>query len=179
MMNRLTRATALMALMAAGATQAASDTATITITGTVLSNTCTIDSSSAVQNITLGAISDRDIKGKGTTGGKKDVVIKLTNCGAGTSGVVVRASGTPDADDALAFANARVQESGGATGVGVYFFQTDGTTKFVPAGTITQTSSLIPSVDNTLTYKASFVGTKDAVTAGDFSTVVNMTFDYQ
>lgn len=179
MMKRLTLVTTLMAFMAAGAAQAASDTANITITGKVLANTCTIDSSSATQNIPLDDISDRDIRGKGTTGGKKDVVIKLTNCGAGASGVVVSASGKADDGDATAFANARAQADGGATGVAVYFFQTDGTTKFVPAGTVTQTSPLTPSVDNTLTYKAAFVGTKDVVTAGDFSTVVNMTFDYQ
>lgn len=179
MMKRLTRATALMALMAAGAAQAASDTATITITGKVLANTCTIDSGSAVQTITLDDISDRDIRGKGTTGGKKDVVIKLTNCGASATGVEVSASGTPDDDDTSAFANVKTQADGGATGVGVYFYQTGGTTKFVPAGTAKQTSPLTPSVDNSLTYKAAFVGTKDTVTAGEFSTVVNMTFDYQ
>lgn len=179
MMKKLTQVTTLMTFMAAGAAHAASDTATITITGRVLANTCTIDSGSATQTIQLDDISDRDIRGKGTTGGKKDVVIKLTNCGAGASGVVVSASGSEDTDDASAFANVKAQADGGATGVGVYFFQTDGTTKFVPAGTAKQTSELTPSVDNTLTYKASYVGTKDAVTAGDFSTVVNMTFEYQ
>lgn len=179
MMQRLTRAATLMALMAAGAAQAASDTATITITGKVLANTCTIDSGSATQTIPLDDISDRDIRGKGTTGGPKDVVIKLTNCGAGASDVEVSASGTPDDDDTSAFANVKTQADGGATGVGVYFFQTDGTTKFVPAGTAKQISPLTPSVDNSLTYKAAFVGTKDTVTAGEFSTVVNMTFDYK
>jgi len=178
MMKRLTMVTTLMFMTVTGVAQAATDKATITITGKVLANTCTIDSSSATQSIPLDDISDRDIRGKGTIGGKKDVVIKLTNCGAGASRVVVSASGTPDADDASAFTNVKTQADGGATGVGVYFFQTDGTTKFVPAGTVTQISTLKPSVDNTLTYKAAFVGTKDAVTAGDFSTVVNMNFNY-
>ncbi|KOY60670.1 hypothetical protein AM629_18035 [Photorhabdus heterorhabditis] len=176
-MKSVTRAT-LMFMMATGAVQAASDTATITVTGKVLTNTCTIDSSSAEQNITLDDISDRDIS-KGTAGGTKEVVIVLKNCEAGASSVVVSASGATDADDASAFANVKAQAEGGATGVGVYFYQTNGTTKFVPSGTVTQTSKLTPSQDNTLTYKASYVGTKDTVTAGAFSTVVNMTFDYQ
>jgi major type 1 subunit fimbrin (pilin) len=179
MMKKLTQVTALMVLLTAGAAQAASDTAVVTVTGRVLANTCTIDSGSATQTVTLPDISDRDIRGKGTTGGAKDVVIVLRNCGASASGVVVRATGNPDADDSTAFTNAVAQAGGGATGVGVYFFQTDGTTKFLPGGSVTQTSALTPSVDNTLTYKASYVGTKDVVTAGTFSTVVNMTFDYQ
>lgn len=91
----------------------------------------------------------------------------------------VSASGTPDAEDTSAFANAKTQADGGATGVGVYFYQTDGTTKFVPAGTAKQTIPLTPSVDNTLTYKAAFVGTKDTVAAGGFNTVVDMAFNYQ
>lgn len=179
MMKKLTQATTLMLLLTAGAAQAASDTAVVTITGRVLANTCTIDSGSATQTVTLPDIADRDIRGKGTTGGATDVVIVLKNCGASASGVVVSASGNPDTDDTTAFTNAVAQDDGGATGVGVYFFQTDGTTKFLPGGTVTQTSTLTPSVDNTLTYKASYVGTSDAVTAGTFSTVVNMTFDYQ
>lgn len=179
MMKKMTQATALMALMAAGAAQAASDSAVINITGKVLANTCTIDSSSAKQSIKLDDISDRDIRGKGTTGGAKDVVIRLTNCGSGASAVEVSASGSPDGEDASAFANTLKQADGGATGVAIYFFQTDGTTKFVPAGTIKQTSRLTPSVNNTLTYKASYVGTKDTVTAGNFSAAVNMTFNYQ
>lgn len=177
-MKKLTQATALMVLMTAGAAQAASDTAIITITGRVLANTCTIDSNSATQTVTLDDIADRDIRGKGKTGGTKDVVIKLNGCGDSASGVVVTASGNPDSEDPSAFANAVSEANEGATGVGVYFFQTDGTTKFLPSGTVTQTSPL-EAVDNTLTYKASFVGTKDSVTAGAFSTVVNMTFDYQ
>lgn len=179
MMKKLTRATALMVLMTAGTAQAASDMAVITITGRVLANTCTIDSGSASQTVTLPDIADRDISGKGTTGGAKDVVIVLKDCGAAASGVEVRASGNPDTKDTTAFTNAVAQADGGATGVGVYFFQTDGTTKFLPDGTVTQTSALTPSVDNILTYKASYVGTSDAVTAGTFSTVVNMTFDYK
>lgn len=70
-MKKFTMVTMFMFMMATGAAQAASDTAALTITGKVLANTCTIDSGSAVQTIPLGNISDRDIRGKGTTGEKK------------------------------------------------------------------------------------------------------------
>ncbi|AWF33356.1 fimbrial family protein (plasmid) [Klebsiella oxytoca] len=157
-------------------TWAASDRATITITGKVLANTCTIDSASARQNITLPNIADRDIKGVGKTGGETNISIALTDCGKAASNVVVTASGTPDAEDPTAFSNTVTD---GAEGVGLYFYQTGGTEKFKPDGSVRQTSPLTPSVDNTLTYKASYVGTNDTVKAGGFSTVVNMTFEYQ
>ena len=171
---------AIAALLSCGIsanTYAASDSATIIIIGRVLANTCTIDTASAEQNITLDDIADRDIKGKGTTGGEKAVSIILRDCGASASSVVVTASGVgQDIDDTTAFVNSAVN---GAEGVGLYFWQTDGTTRFLPDGSVKETSVLIPSVDNTLTYKAAYVGTKDTIKAGAFSTVVYMTFDYQ
>ncbi|MFP7609909.1 fimbrial protein [Serratia quinivorans] len=162
-----------------GGTFAASDTATITITGRVLANTCTIDSGSAKQNVTLSDIADRDIKGAGKTGGEKQISIVLKECGPVANYVTVTASGNPDGADTTAFANSIAQEDAGATGVALYFYQTDGSTKFKPDGSVTEKSTLTPSQDNTLAYKVAYVGTKDVVTAGSFSTVVNMKFEYQ
>ncbi|XGI80457.1 fimbrial protein [Enterobacter hormaechei] len=169
----------LMALVAASSAQAASDSARITITGNVLSNTCTIDNGSANQTVVLPDISDRDISGKGKLGGLTNVTIKLNDCGTAASEVEVSASGNQDDEDATAFSNSVSQEDGGATGVGVYFYHTDGATKFLPDGSVTQVSKLTPLSDNTLNYQASYVGINDTVTAGPFSTVVNMTFTYQ
>lgn len=178
-LKRATVTTGVIAALVCGLsanTYAASDSAIITITGKVLANTCTIDEASAKQSITLSDIADRDIKGVGKTGGEKNISIVLKDCGAAASNVVVTASGTPDDDDTTAFANTATD---GAEGVGLYFYQTDGSTKFKPDGSAEETSALTPSADNTLTYKAAYVGTKDTVKAGDFSTVVNMKFDYQ
>lgn len=177
--KRATVTTGVIAAMVCGLsanTYAASDSATITITGRVLANTCTIDSASATQSIVLSDIADRDIKGIGKTGGEKNISIVLKDCGAAASNVVVTASGATDGDDSSAFSNSATD---GAEGVGLYFYQTDGATKFKPDGSVQETSALTPSADNTLTYKASYVGTKGTVTAGDFSTVVNMKFEYQ
>lgn len=177
--KRATVTTGVIAALVCGLsanTYAASDSATITITGRVLANTCTIDSTSASQNIVLSDIADRDIKGAGKTGGEKNIRIVLKDCGAAASNVVVTTSGTADTDDTTAFANTAAD---GAKGVGLYFYQTDGAKKFKPDGSVEETSALRPSEDNPLTYKASYVGTKDTVRAGDFSTVVNMMFKYQ
>jgi len=152
------------------------NTATLNITGRVLANSCTVDTSSAVQNIRLPDIGDRDLSGKGRTGGEKTIDITLKNCGEATSSVIVTASGGTDADDLSAFANTA---AGGAAGVGLYFYQTDGKTLFRPDGSIKETSVLQPAVDNTLTYKAAYVSTQETVKAGSFSSVVNLRFDYQ
>ncbi len=177
MIKRISGAVSVTALLLSAAVQA-SDTAVIQITGRVVANTCTLDSSTANQIITLDDVSDRDIRGKGKTSGDKEVTIILKDCGAAASGVTVTASGVADADDITAFRNAITDGNGGATGVGLYFYQADSTAKFTPDGAVKQTKSLIPDSDNVLIYKASYAGTRDSVTAGAFSTVINMKFDY-
>lgn len=133
--------------------QAASESTVITFNGTVLANTCTLSTGSREQIMVLGSIADRDIKGKGTTGGEND--------------------------DSLAFRNSLPESEGGAAGVGLYFYQTDGKTQFSPDGSVTQISPLTPAADNILIDKAAYAGTKDSVVAGKFSTVINMNFEYQ
>lgn len=156
-------------------TYAASDSAVITITGKVLANTCTIDNASKEQNIVLPDISDRDIRGLGKTGGMKDIIITLAECGASVGNVAITTSGAVDSDDSTAFANTA---SEGAEGVGLYFYQTDGITTFKPDGSVTEERALVPSENNVLTFKAAYVGTKDTVKAGDFNAVVNINFEY-
>ncbi|QUG77039.1 fimbrial protein [Erwinia sp. E602] len=160
-------------------THAASDSAIITLTGRVLANTCTIASGSETQTIQLANVADRDIKGKGTTAGEKTIEMVPEECGTAASAVKVSASGSADADDKTAFANGITAKSDGATGVGLYFYQTDGTKKFNPDGSVTEKSKLTPSENNTLTCKAAYVATKDSITAGEFRTVVNMNFEYE
>ena len=157
-------------------TYAAADNAEITITGKVMSTTCTIDSKSATQKVKLPDIVDRDIRGVGTTGGETKFDIILKDCGDAADNVIVTASGKSysGADDSV-FANSLTD---GADGVGMYLYQTDGKTKFKPNGNVKETSKLTRLADVTLTYKAAYVGTKDSVRGGDFSTVVNMKFDY-
>jgi len=178
MIKRISGILSVTALMLSTAVQAA-DSAVITINGRVIANTCTIDSNSASQIITLNDVADRDIRGKGKTSGEKEVTINLKDCGAQATAVTVTASGAADADDNTAFRNVITESNGGATGVGLYFYQESSTAKFTPDGAATQSRQLIPNSDNVLTYKAAYTGTKDTVTAGAFSTVINMMFEYQ
>ena len=165
----------LMLILQSSNAVAVTDSATITINGKVLANTCTIDANSAKQDISLPNVSDRQINGVGKTAGSKDVIIILKNCGASSSKVLIKVYGTTDVNDATAFSNS---VANGAEGVGLYFYQTDGETKFSPDGSVSESYNITPSSDNSLTFKAIYVGTSDTIKAGDFSTVINMTFDY-
>lgn len=170
---------ALFAALLAGAISVnagAADTAVIVITGTVVSNTCTLSDSSRHQTKVLPPIADRDIRGRGTTGASVSFDIDLEDCGPGTTGVRVTASGTPDGSETDAFGNTLAD---GAKGVALYVYRTNGTDRFKPDGSVSEVSPLTPSTSNRLTYRAAYVGTGEAVTAGRFSTVVNMKFEYQ
>lgn len=175
-LKKITCLSAVIVMLISSQISKASNTAAITITGRVLANSCTVDTASAVQNVSLPDIGDRSLTAKGQTGGEKTIIVNLRNCGVSTGSVIVTASGGTDANDPAAFANTA---AGGATGVGLYFYQTDGKTLFSPDGSVNETSSLEPSVDNVLRFKAAYVSTLANVGAGGFSTVVNLRFDYQ
>lgn len=159
---------------------AASDpeTVNITVKGQIISNTCTVDTTNSDLNPTLDTISDRDMKVKGTVKGLKDISIALTDCGEDTKKVDVTASGT--AQDATADSNA-FSNTGSATGVGLYFYETDGATTFSPDGSITEPVQLTPDASNnaTMTFKAGYVSVADAPAAGDFKSQVTLTLAYQ
>ncbi|CAI2793936.1 Fimbrial subunit ElfA precursor [Serratia grimesii] len=149
----------------------------ITLTGKIISNTCTIDKDASDLAPALDTISDRDMKGKGAVKGLKDIKIALTDCGVDTKSVEVTASGT--AQDATGDVNA-FQNTGTATGVGLYFYETDGTTPFSPAGNVKQTVPLNPDASGNaaMTFKAGYVSVTDAPVAGDFKSLVTLSLTY-
>ncbi|ANS44766.1 fimbrial protein [Serratia inhibens] len=158
---------------------AATDSASITVTGKVLANTCTLDKAASTLSPILPDISDRDIKGVGTVGGEKDIDIVLKDCGAAVKEVLITVTGTKDGgSDDFAFKN--TSQSDPSSGVGLYFYQTQsGTDKFKPDGSTPKTYAINPSEDNTLKMRASYVGLGDTVTAGNFQSTVTMTIDYK
>ncbi len=158
------------------AAQAAGDSAQIQVRGKVLANTCVIDDNSATQTVDLPAVSDRDLAGNTITG-EKIFTIRFNDCGSSVGKLLITASGRQDSNNNQAFANV-LDDAGGAKGVAVYVYQTDGKTLFEPSGKSTETYTLTPSVSNNLTFKAAYVGTLSKVTAGEFCTTVNMTFNY-
>lgn len=92
-LTQLSHSALLLIAVGMGNAYAATDTAIITITGKVVANTCTMSSGSATQTVTLNDIADRDIRGKGVTGGDKNISIVLKDCGTAASAVKVSAWG--------------------------------------------------------------------------------------
>lgn len=189
--NKMHRQTSAVVLMIAATTllaglsamvMAASDLVSINVTGKVIDNTCTVDTANSDLYPTLVDVSAHDLKGKGTTLGKRDIKLSLKDCGKDiTRGVVITAKGTPDTADTegYAFKNASTGE-GAATGVGLQFYKTvDKTTPFRADGNDTETISTLKEGDNTLTFAAAYVATSDEPSAGDFSTTVNLTLAYK
>lgn len=166
----------LMATVMGGSHQAlaAGDNTTVTITGTVRANTCTVGDTAKGE---LATVSVRDFKQTaGTVVGSVDVPVVFSDCGGGTTGVKVTVSGTAAGNDG-AFKNANEGQEGGAENVGVYFYDTDGTT-LIKAGTDVAAKEQAFTTDTTLNYKASYVSITDGVEAGSVLTMITMNFTY-
>ncbi|WP_072052692.1 fimbrial protein [Pantoea anthophila] len=162
--------------LSASSTWAVSDSAKINVSGKIVSNTCIIDDKLSDLSPVLDTISDRDLQGVGKTQGQKKIAIVLKDCGKDTTGVSIKASGDADKESSSAFINTATTSA--ATGVGLYFYETDLSTLFKPDGSVTEEATLKPG-DNTLTYQAAYVATKESPGAGDFSAVVNLTLNYK
>lgn len=161
---------------------AATSPVAITIKGTILDNTCTVDTSGSDLSPTMDPVSASDLKGVGTTLAKRDIKISLKDCGKDiTRGVIISAKGESDTSDTdgFAFKNASTGENA-ASGVGLQFYKSaDKSTPFKPNGDVTETISSLQEGDNTLTFAASYVATTEKPGPGDFSTTVNLTLSYQ
>jgi major type 1 subunit fimbrin (pilin) len=176
-------ATAALLVSQAPCVKAASDPVGINVTGKILDNTCTVDTVNSDLNPVMDPVSARDLKGKNTTLAKRDIKLVLKECGKDiTNGVIVTAWGESDPSDAngYAFMNASTG-TGAAQGVGLQFYkQADKETPFKVNGDIKEKiTSLKEGDDNTLTFAAAYVATSDEPSAGDFSTTVNLTLEYQ
>ena len=152
----------------------AEDSTMVTITGTVRANTCTVGDTAKGE---LAPVSVRDFNQvAGTVVGSAAIPVVFSDCGGGTTGVRVTVSGTAAGSDG-AFSNANDGQDGGAKNVGVYFYDTDGTT-LIKAGTNVSASDQAFTTDTTLNYKASYVSLTGDVGAGSVLTTITMSFTY-
>lgn len=152
----------------------AGDTTTVTITGTVRANTCTVGDEAQAE---LEPVSVRDFKNvAGTPVGSANIPVVFTDCSAETTGVKVKVSGTAVGTDG-AFKNEDEGKEGGAKNVGVYLYETDGST-LIKAGNNVDAEAQSFTTDTTLNYKASYVSTASDVGAGSVLTIITMSFTY-
>lgn len=157
---------------------AAFDSATVNIKGYVKDKTCTLTGAGNVTEFTLPPVSVRDFKDNGDIG-NVDIPIEFKDCGIDTQGVTVKVSGELGGS-AGAFKNTLDGDDsqGGATGVGINFYDTDGTT-LIQAGSDVEAKDQAFTKETTLHYRASYTKVADEVKAGKVNTVITLTFTYQ
>ncbi|EMU7958515.1 type 1 fimbrial protein [Salmonella enterica] len=160
------------------ATAADTNGGTITITGTVEDHTCELDK--ADTPVTLDTVSAVSLmNAKGTDVSAKDFTLSLKNCGEHAGTVKISVKGSPDSADTSAFANEA--KSNPATDVAMNFYSLNGTTptKVKPGGNeVTQSIKPTASKEASLNFRAAYVATGNAVTAGSFKSVLTFSLDY-
>lgn len=148
----------------------------VTLEGVVQDNTCIFDVGSSV---ILPTVTRQSFTGKGFVLGITPVSVQLKSCGSGARKVDITVSGRGSSKDEFAFASSRTGD-GSSADVGLYFYQSDGTTLFRPDGAVKQTvNTLTPSSDNSLDFWAGYVALSDSPVAGQFGALVNLLLEYR
>lgn len=165
----------LAGALAAGAYAAGTDTATVTITGTVKNPTCTL--SDKAPTITMDPVDVSDFGGEALKDvSQKTVDLKLTGCTDITSlGVKVSGVAAGGTDDV--FANSKTGGTA-ATGVGFRLYDSDGATAFKPDGS---TTPQVPEANGDtydIKYTAKYTSTASTVTSGEVETAITVAFTY-
>lgn len=159
------------------ASQAATDSATVTVTATVAANTCTAGWDASGVTVDLGALNGSALKAKGDLVGKKDFTLALTDCGESATGVKVTATGTTDGDGFAIDTG-----EGAATGVNVMVYGTgsDGTEVALMADGSNAVEQTIAKGDAELKFAAAVAQSgDDAPVAGKVSSKLTLNIDYQ
>lgn len=161
------------ALLLSTGAQAASDTAQINITATVVDSTCTLDTSKVP--VDLGRAAGRDFAAAGDVGASATFKLHLSNCGADVTKVKVTASGTPDDDNSELFKN-----TGAATGVGVAVFgDANQSTQLKPDGNAVE-YDITGQKEADLPFKAELRQSADTKPGtGDVVSVLTLTLTYE
>lgn len=144
---------------------------TLSISGKVVSGTCTVDVNTVDRTIDLGSIQSFDLR-RPTSGGEwVDFTLEVNQCPVGLAFATAKFSGDPDADDVTTYKN-----TGTSTSTSL---QLGARTTIYGNGT-----SMKSSIDSS-THKATFplsariYSANGNATSGTFRSVVNLTFTYQ
>lgn len=145
----------------------------IEMTGNIYANTCTVDSASQNLTVNLGKANTGDFKDVGDTGQWRSFDLTLSKCP--TTAVLATATfhGQPDSIHPTKFAS-----SGTAKGLALELADPQDQISLAPDASF---SVLINQNDHTADFPlaARYYATSLPVTAGTFSSVVQVTFIYQ
>lgn len=130
---------------------------TITMTGNITDATCAV----TVPDMTIDfkGVGSTSFGAVGTGSGDKPFNIALTGCPTGDS-ISIRFNGAADATK-----NDLIGVTGGATGVAVGFFESNGTTA-IARGTDSAAHTVPATGDLSLQYVAKYVKTQNAIVEG-------------
>lgn len=177
-MKHLTMALLVLAVLipCVGAGAYAEDqTPNLIITGTVTTDSCTVDTDSQNLQVQLGDVVTGMFVHPGDYSLSQNFVIKLTDCDEGVKGAMITFTGTSDSDnpDLLQI----TKETNSATGIGVEIIDNETKTS-IPLGKATATKALTAG-DNKLSYLLRYQSTLDTVTAGSANAVMYFDLTYQ
>lgn len=169
MRHALKSITVLVGLWITGATAA-----DINLSGTVVAAACTVDTSTKEQTVTFQQARAVDYTVVGDTSEWQDFALTLSSCPVSTTLVTVSFSGDTDSTDPTKFANTQ----GDATGMALQIMTRDHQTEIQPKGKMSvgvdaSTRSVI------FPLSARMYTPTGMVTAGDFKTIVQLSFTYQ
>lgn len=166
-MSNVLKISAVIALGMVMPAIADTPSAIFTISGRVISRTCTFDSTH--QSISLHPVNVRDFL-TSRVPLLQDFPVAIT-CGSGVTSVKLAFSGTPDSVDSSAFAS-----SGQAQGVALRVLHED--TVIPPDGSYSVPMTIVNNAGSRLLQAGYTLTDPGALSAGDFSATVILSFAY-
>ncbi len=153
--------------------QANADDIQIQMNGNIFANTCIVDSASRNLTVDLGQAVSGSFKDIGDTGEWKDFSLTVTHCPESLTLATAFFYGKPDSSHPTKFANI-----GSAKGLALELADRQDHMLIAPQAAF---SAVINPSDRTATFPlaARYYATAMPVTAGTFSSVVQVTFTYQ
>ena len=152
---------------------ARADTINMAFNGNIKIASCTVDTGSVDQTVSLGTVGAAQFKTIGDRASPTQFAIKLGNCPPGTNGASITFSGAGDSHNSTVLA----LDSGGATGVGIEL--SDITGSKINLGTPSAFYGLVASGSNIMSFSARYVATVLPVTAGKGDASAQFTINYQ
>lgn len=154
---------------------------TITITGTVVGQTCKVNGNSFgtpdAITVALPTVLTSNLAAAGTTAGQKQFSINITGCDAALSTVQTYFSGSN-----IDSATGNLSNTGTAGNVQVQLLNSDSSTIDLSGADATAQNSEVANLDGsgnaTLQYTAQYIANGGAASAGDVNTSVQFTMVY-
>jgi major type 1 subunit fimbrin (pilin) len=148
---------------------------TINFKGSITDQTCTVDSGSQNQDVTLGNVAQSALNGgAGKSAAPTRFTLSVSGCPDTVSGANVKFDGTSNSENRNLLA--LDEGTGIATGVGIEIADQNGTA--IPLHTASSDYTLEEG-SNTLEFVARYVSTGTAVTTGTANGTSQFTINYQ